>query len=528
MDRHKLILLFHTLKFLRYKQVYYRLFYLIRNKFFKRNYLGVPPIENPTLIWEGGIPNPMSYIDGNSFRFLNLKKDFKESIDWNFNGYGKLWTYNLNYFDFLHQNQIAKKEGLNLIENYIEDYASIKEGIDSYPISLRGMNWIKFLSKHGVHKNGINVKLYHHYLRLKDNLEYDLLGNHLLENGYSLLFGAYYFQDHSFYNMAQQILEEELEEQILGDGAHFELSPMYHQILLHRLLDCINLIRSNPWKKDGLHRFLVDKARKMLGWLQAITFESGNIPMVNDSAYDIAPLSEQLFRYAQQLKLPFKATTLKESGYRKFLREHYELFVDVGNIGPDYQPGHAHSDTFSFELYIKKSPFIVEVGTSTYQKDGKRQKERQTYSHNTVMVNRMDQSQVWSGFRVGKRAKIVHLEENANRVSAVHNGYKAIGALHKRDFFADEHIIILDKVLSKNGLLHESQAFFHFHPSLKNITINKNQVSFSGINVSLNFEGRIKSIDLERYEYAKGFNKTEVGQKVSVSFITELKTTIQL
>ena len=504
------------------------MFYFLRKKLFNRKYTGVPPTESPRLVWDGGIANPVSYSNGNSFRFLNLTKDFKGSVDWNFDDYGKLWTYNLNYFDFLNQDEISVKKALVLIEDYIENNDTLKEGLDPYPISLRTINWIKFLSRQGIQGNARNVKLYQHYLRLKNNLEYHLLGNHLLENGYSLLFGAYYFKDHTLYDLAQQILKEELQEQILEDGAHFELSPMYHQILLHRLLDCINLVRTNPWKEDGLHGFLIEKAKKMLGWLQAVTYKGGSIPMVNDCAHYIAPTSEQLFHYAKQLKLTFKPGTLKESGYRKFLGDNYELFADVGNIGPDYQPGHAHSDTFNFELYIDESPFIVDVGTSTYQKDEKRQRERQTFSHNTVMVNKMDQSQVWGGFRVGKRAKIVHLEENANWVSAVHDGYRAIGVLHERSFFVRNGIVVQDKVISKKERVCESTAFFHFHPAIKGIALKKNQVFFNEVNASLNFEGKIKRIDLEKYEYAKGFNQTETGQKIRVVFAQDLKTTIQL
>ena len=527
MDRGKLILLFHTLKFLRFKQIYYRIFYLLRNKFFKGKYDSIPPSENSILVWKDGISNPYSFQSGNFFCFLNLTKDFKESVDWNFHTYGKLWTYNLNYFDFLNQKNLPRKEGLNLIEDYIENFSLLKEGTDPYPISLRGINWIKFLSKHGIQNNKIRVKLYQQYLRLKDNLEVHLLGNHLLENGYSLLFGAYYFKDVAFYDLAYRIIKEQLEEQILEDGAHFELSPMYHQILLHRLLDCINLINSNPWKEDGLNELLNNKADKMLGWLKAITYENGTIPMVNDCAHNIAPTSEQLFQYAKQLELTFKVRAPKESGYRKFVNGGYELFVDVGNIGPNYQPGHSHSDTFSFELNINREPFIVDLGTSTYQKDEKRQKERQTCSHNTVMVNKKDQSQVWGGFRVGKRAKIVHLEESDDSVSAIHDGYKAMGILHERGYFATKNIVISDRILSKKEGKYDSMAFFHIHPTVKDITLCKNHVSFKGINVSLNFEGKIKNVDLETYEYADGFNKTKTGKKIRVAFTEELKTTIQ-
>ena len=39
----------------------------------------------------------------NSFVFLNQKKDFGDTIDWNYLGFGRLWAYNLNYFELLHQ-----------------------------------------------------------------------------------------------------------------------------------------------------------------------------------------------------------------------------------------------------------------------------------------------------------------------------------------------------------------------------------------------------------------------------------------
>src|SRR5690606_30037047 len=118
----------------------------------------------------------------------------------------------------------------------------------------------------------INQILYNHYQILYHNLEYHLLGNHLLENGFSLFFAAYYFKDDKLYKKSFKILKIELKEQILSDGAHFELSPMYHQILLHRLLDCVNLVLLNPYKDNDLIAFLKEKAIMMLSWLQAVTY----------------------------------------------------------------------------------------------------------------------------------------------------------------------------------------------------------------------------------------------------------------
>ena len=113
------------------------------------------------------------------------------------------------------------------------------------------------------------------------------------------------------------------------------------------------------------------------------------------------------FDYACNLKLKTQNAKLNESGYRKISNDNYECVVDIGNIGSDYMPGHAHADTFNFELRIDGNPFIVDTGLSTYEASDRRNKERGTVSHNTVEVAEKDSSEIWNGFRVANRAKII-------------------------------------------------------------------------------------------------------------------------
>ncbi len=141
----KLKLLFHTLKYLRLRQLYYQVYYRVKNRFFRRSYTQNAP-EIATLIWESPIRSENSWTKDDSFTFLNLERSF-ESIDWNYPGYGKLWTYNLTYFDFLNQEGISQEEGLRLIRDFIQKERTLKDALEPYPISLRGMNWIKFLIK---------------------------------------------------------------------------------------------------------------------------------------------------------------------------------------------------------------------------------------------------------------------------------------------------------------------------------------------------------------------------------------------
>lgn len=520
----KIFRLFNTVKYLKFTQIYYRFFYLVRTKVRKiiefKYGLSKESQNAIPLNLIDSIESNSRYKDG-EFYFLNLSKKFiltpfrdtsslkkyDSKINWNYKEYGKLWTYNLTYFEYL-----KKKEDASLLYDFIENISSIKDGLESFPISLRGISWIKFLTKFEIQDKKIDNSLYAQYYMLLDNLEYHLLGNHLLENGFSLLFGAYYFQDETLYKKAKEILEIELDEQILDDGAHFELSPMYHQIMLFRVLDCINLVQNNSWKNQELLKYLEEKASIMLGWLENITYENGSIPLFNDSANKIAPTSNELFKYANNLKLKIKNLTLKDSGYRKFSSDGYECIVDMGEVGASYIPGHAHADTFNFELYIDKKPFIVDTGLSTYNTGKLRDFERSTKAHNTVEINSENSSEVWGGFRVGNRASVVEVVENINHLKATHDGYmKKSGVLHTREWDFKEDKISIHDSLNKDC---DAIARFHFHPDISKEEIRQRVVIQNS------------KFKIQYYNYAPEFNKTIEALVLEIAFTKELKVEI--
>jgi hypothetical protein len=506
----RFILLFNTIKYLKFTQIYFRLFYFIRARV--RRIIGFR-----YEFVKGSSSTPLSLIDSCEyysvykdceFSMLNLSKKFEDKIDWNYSDYGKLWTYNLTYFEYLRE-----KEDVSLIYDFIENMESVKDGLEPFPISLRGINWIKFLTKYNIKDKKIDDSLYAQYYILLDNLEYHLLGNHLLENGFSLLFGAYYFQDEVLYKKAKEILEKELEEQILDDGAHFELSPMYHQLMLFRLLDSVNLVQNNSWKNKELSKFLEEKASLMLGWLKSISYENGDIPLLNDSANKIAPTSNEIFEYASKLNLNVVKKDLNQSGYRKIKKQNYECIVDVGEVGASYIPGHAHADTFNFELYIKNNPFIVDTGLSTYNTGKVRDNERSTKAHNTVEINETNSSEVWGGFRVANRAKVISMVENIDHIKATHDGYKnKYDILHTREWIFEEDKIIISDALSGEC---EAVARLHFHPDVTESDIKEK--------IILNSQFSILN-----YDFASEFNKLHNALVIEIPFKKELKVEINI
>ncbi|HTH58194.1 MAG TPA: alginate lyase family protein [Cyclobacteriaceae bacterium] len=467
------------------------------------------------------IPSAQCY-QKNKFVFLNNEMLFGSHIDWNCNAFGKLWTYNLNYFDFLHQEKMEINEAVNLIDDYCNNAAILKDGVEPYPISVRLINWIKFFALNNINNPRYNAVLYSHCSHLASNLEYHLLGNHLLENGYALFFASYYFSESDFYKKAKKILRSELVEQVKKDGAHFELSPMYHQILLARLLDCINLAKSNN-SNEELLPLLQSTAMKMIGWLKAVTFQNGDIPMVNDAISGIAPSSREIFSYASRLGVDADSSRLSDSGYRMIRVRRMEMFLDIGNIGPDYIPGHAHSDTFNFILYVDNRPLLVEAGTSTYAVGTQRIIERSTASHNTVIVNEKNQSEVWSSFRVGKRATIIRTEENDHKIRASHDGYASLNVVHERSWgWLEDEFEIVDEIIGGRDV--SAVAYIHFPPGLtpkiEGVTVHVGPVVIT-------FKGQ-QHILLEQYDYATAYNKLNKGDVLKVSFKRGLETRIKL
>lgn len=510
---YKLLRLIHTLKYIRFNQLFYQIKYRINtNQVSLINSLC--PVVSETIFLKPFIRNSNSYQD-NEFVFLNKKQKFK-TIDWNFNTYGKLWTYNLNYFDFINQGNLDTETSLKLMLDYCNSSSNLKDGLEPYPISLRTINWIKFISKHKINNETINLRLYNDYLILLSKLEYHIKANHLLENAYSLFFGAHYFKDIEWLQKAENLLNKELIEQILPDGAHYELSPMYHKIILLRNLDCYNLAISNNFCSEKIIKILYNTSSKMISWLNAISFNNDEIPLVNDSSLEITPENYILRDYASSLNIKFNNITLKESGYRKLNHLSFEVLFDVGQIAPSYQPGHSHADNLNILLNYNNEKIIVDTGISTYEKNKIRQNERSSVSHNVITYNNLDSSDVWSGFRVGKRAQTEVINETASEIEATHDGYKSKGIqINRKLKKTNQGIQIID---SSNSLNVKLIGRFHFHPNTT-LELSNNQITVNK-KIIITFTD-IESLFIREFNWCKEFNVTELASKLEYTFVNK-------
>lgn len=421
-----------------------------------------------------------------------------QHVGWDRPTLEKLWRYNLHYFDDLNAQCAADRQEWHralLLRWVRENPPALGTGWEPYPTSLRIVNWIKWalagnrLPSECIHSLAVQARWLSH------RMEIHLLGNHLFANAKALVFAGAFFQGseaEEWFEEGLRILESEVPEQVLPDGGHFERSPMYHSLVLEDMLDLLNLSAvfadntSGHWGRFSAA--LPEAVARMRNWLAAICHPDGEICFFNDAAIGVAPSPAELNAYATRLSLQSVdkpqdgVTHLPNSGYLRVQREDLVSVLDVAPVGPDYIPGHVHADTLSFELSLFGQRVLVNSGTSRYGIGPERLRQRGTAAHNTVMIDGRDSTEVWTGFRVARRAKPfgLQIEEHVAgaRVRCAHDGYTHLPGrpIHRREWrFSAGALDLIDTV---EGSFDEAVGRLFVFPGLAVSTVPGSHAGF--------------------------------------------------
>ncbi|WNZ80061.1 alginate lyase family protein [Pseudomonas sp. P105] len=465
---HRVSRLFNTVRYLTLRQVVFRLYYRFA-RVRSREYRNVVA-RSWGSAWSAPAWSKLSTGDGVDFTFLGVKGRVRNPADWHAGHHSKLWLYNLHYLDDLNAKDIDTMPGLaeSLIQNWTGANPPVTgDGWEPYPLSLRIVNLVKWLARNESLAGSRLDSLAAQADALAQQVEYHILGNHLFANGKALVFAGAYLsgaEADGWLAKGLQILDEEISEQFLQDGGHFELSPMYHATLLWDMCDLVNLAQRSGLPVLGacLPHWQAVVARGLV-WLRSMLHPDGKIGFFNDAAFGIAPDAIHIEGYAALLGIPAVpsirgpvAFLNSATGYAVVTpRVGVKALLDLAQVGPDYQPGHAHADTLSFELSVFGQRLVVNSGTSQYGEGAERQRQRSTCAHSTVEVAGQNSSEVWAGFRVAKRARPTierfDLQDGLACIQASHDGYRRLSGspLHRRTWtFTAEALEMMDQVTS--------------------------------------------------------------------------------
>jgi len=272
-----------------------------------------------------------------------------------------------------------------------------------YPTSTRAANWIAAtaLTPH-LAEDDVLESLWRQLLHLAENVEEDILGNHLIRNARALILGGLAFGDPELVRRGREIVHREVAEQILPDGGHYERSPVYHLVVLRDLLE-IHALAPAAVPADVLDR--------MRRFASALARPDGAPALFNDGGLDLAPAPE-LSRVGDGLAV------FPDTGYAVLRRGPLWLAFDCGAPAPAFLPAHAHADALSFQLWWDGAPVVVDPGTYTYEAGAERDWFRGTEAHSTVAVDGLDQFRLWGAFRSGPLPRVELLEAQPGRLVA--------------------------------------------------------------------------------------------------------------
>tara|TARA_B100000963_G_scaffold360821_1_gene393304 strand:- start:1231 stop:2997 length:1767 start_codon:yes stop_codon:yes gene_type:complete len=382
-----------------------------------------------------------------------------KNIDWypiNLDHGTRLERLNLHYMDYLYELNI--KNALFIILKWIREVPPYRENYwrdswNCYALSIRIVNWIDIISKKEVinnFKNSKSISLINKSIEyqvdfLVSNLELDIKGNHLIKNIRCVFRASSYLsgdKTKKWIKLISKYLLQELKNQVLDDGMHFELSPSYHNLVIEDLL-CIRRsflslkeeINLTVFKEINNNLDIVIK--KMYLAILKLTHPDGYPSLFNDGGLHSSLKPSKIVRYIKkEIKLKIieenykskKTWKLNYAGYYGLSSKNNYFITKCGNFGANSLPAHGQGDSLSFEWSVEGNRIIVDQGVFTYHPGLERDFSRSTKAHNTLTLNDLDQTYFWSSFKAGRRAttKVIRFEEFKNSffLEAFHDGYK--------------------------------------------------------------------------------------------------------
>ncbi len=400
---------------------------------------------------------------------------------------------------------------------------------------------------------------------------YSSANNHLIVEAYAIGQSGILFQYQPWIALAIKILTQELTKQNYSDGINKELSLHYQSFYMEAMGLMMRLMVKNGIKVPRLWHEMLDKmcgyvANCMGAYGEAIVFgddDEGKIldlhGGLNHYHYVLGLLSyllekqyinlesiscenlNWLFTESEKKRASIKAVykvpqyvCYKEGGNSIFRSGDARILIGIDHaaLGFGSIAAHGHADALSFQMYVDGIPIVVDPGTYIYHCDlESRNAYRRTENHNTLCINKKDQSEMLGAFLWGKRAKccLLGYKETDQGVTlrADHNGYP--GNRHTRTYwFNGKRKLCIRDELEKADFV--SLNFMFLPDAVLTVQEKTAFILVGAIQISIEFEcpNEIKLIKTEK-QYSEKYGAQVSAPALVIDAQTNfIKTMIQV
>jgi uncharacterized heparinase superfamily protein len=368
--------------------------------------------------------------------------------------------------------------------------------------------------------------LFDHGVFIRSNLEntYEVTSNHFLSNVVGLWFLAAVFADlpegAAWTTFARASLEQEIDVQVLSDGADFESSIPYHRLVTELFLGALRL---GDFRGEPLSHGYRRRVREMVAYLAAVVRPDGLMPQVGDAddgrlhilgaaevtnpqdgRHLLGPAAaifdepswtslggaaaawesawwglngERALRSTSEpVQPPDAAQLFSDAGVVVARTGSAYLLITNGIVGTKGFGNHKHNDQLSFEYHVDGVPLVVDPGSFVYTSDADaRNLFRGTSYHNTASIDSAEQNELrpeWL-FRLFETARAEHIafRDGLDEVEYAgrHHGYERLSGpvTQERTFRLRKDsgtLDIIDRFVGEGD--HQVRWHFHLAPAV--------------------------------------------------------------
>lgn len=479
----------HTIKYLKLSQILWRLWISVHKRLYRcKSY--------PDIKFNNNLHLKASEFTSDNKNSINIFGTNVEpmAVDWNSSGNTKLWCYHLHYFDYL--AAFDRDPGIDLINSWIQNNpVGMGAGWEPYPISLRTVNWIKFIIQHRIQADSdiirsLQTQMYYLYAFREKHL----LANHYFKNLVAILYLGYFLGNNKLIKWSVNEIKVQIKEQSVH-GLHYEFSPTYHALFTKDLIDIYNLLKSN-----NLEIELQEKVNPViinaLNWAYYL-FRYGGYVSAGDVNYEGCPGYDELIKQYESISGDvFETQTVNQLDYFPVM-EHmdFEIMLLNAPFNPSYNPAHSHCDKLSVLLWYDGIPILVDTGNFSYEKSEERDFARSVEAHNTLQIDKLQQAECWDVFRIGRRGKVSDTKIFSDKMQAT---YQYKNYYHNRYISKIDNGILITDNIECHGP-HNYRLYFHINPDL-NFILENNIVNFNKLDVAIKFpDAKVTSIETDYY-----------------------------